>query len=205
MADWSYFYPKVLPHVIGCPLPLVDLELRTAARHFFERTRAWRQWLDPITALDSVRQYILVLPAGTEAVRVEQATKDANPMPVEGYLQMHKDPARHATTSAGLSSPDRASIWLARDPTAGAQIQVQLSLRPSDAADGLPDHLAAQYDQAIADGALAALRDLDAQPWANPQAAMKRRLAFDQAIDTTSALVFRSHTNTLPRARLRLC
>jgi hypothetical protein len=205
VADWSYFYPKVLPHVIGAPLPLVDLELRTAARTFFDRTRAWRDWSAPITTVDGVRQYPIGNAADTEVVRLERATKDANPLPVDGWMSLYKDPALHANTGDGLSSKTRQTVILGTDTPGGAVLQLLCSLRPSDTAQGLPDHLAAQYDQAIADGALAALRDLDGQTWSNPQAASQRRARFEAAIEAASARVFSSHTNTMPRARLRLC
>lgn len=205
MANWSYFYPRLMPRVMGCPNPLADAELRNASREFFEKTRAWRQWLDWFTTFEGVRQYDIDVPVDTQVVRIEQATKDASPMSVDAAFILPKDPATHAVSGGGLSSADRTTIILGADTTTGSVIQLQCSLQPSEQATGIPDHLAAQYTDAIVSGALFRIRTLAGQPFTDVSSAALDLAKFEDAISSAQAAVFRSNTNTMPRRRPQWC
>lgn len=205
MADWSYFHARLLPRVMGCPAPLLDAELRNSAFEFFERTRAWRQWLDPFVVLADVREYNLVPPTGTVVIRLEKATKDGNPLGVDGAFALSKDPTEHMGTGDGMSSADRRLMVLANTLPPGMRVQVQASLAPSVSATGIPDSLAEQYTDAIVAGALFRLRTIPSQVFTNVEAASMDIAKFSMEIGRVQALAWRTHSNDQPRSRVRWC
>lgn len=205
MAEWSYFHTRLMPRVMGCPVPLANKELRNSAFEFFERTRAWRQWLDWFIAAEGVRQYDIDLPDGAQVVRIEKATRDGKPLKIEGAFALDKDPYEHAGSTQGLSSVDRTSIMLSSEPVAGSVIQLQASLAPSETATGIPDHLAAHYTDAIVAGALFRLRTIPNTTFANVDSAAVDIAKFQSEIGRVSALVWRTHTNEQPRSRPTWC
>jgi hypothetical protein len=205
MADWSYFHARLMPRVMGCPVPVANAELRNAAYEFFERTRAWRQWLDWFVVSADVREYDIDVPPGTAVIRLEQATKDGNPMGVEGAFAIGKDPLQYTVSGDSLSSLDRATIVLSGLVPAGAKIQLQASLGPSPDATGIPDHLAQQYADAILAGALFRIRTIPKQSFTDVESASVDIAKFTGEIGRVQALAWRSHTNTQPRSRVRWC
>jgi hypothetical protein len=46
---WAEFAPYVLPHVIGCPDPVMTHHVRLAAIEWCRRTLCWVEWLDDVS------------------------------------------------------------------------------------------------------------------------------------------------------------
>lgn len=205
MAVWASLHPRLVPHVMGCPVPVLDAELRNASQEFFERTRAWREWLPVITMVTGDRTYPLAPPTGSFVVRLEKATKNGNPLEVQGAMTLDKDPLLHTTSDEGMSSADRASIVMSKDVTAGDIIQVQASLAPTQDSTGIPDALVLHYRDALVAGALSRIRMLPGQKFFDPKLAAVNLIKFTSEIDRVSALVWRSHTNNQPRRRPLWC
>lgn len=82
MATWASFYPRIMVHVPGCSIPLLDQELRIAASTFFDMTRAWSDWLDPITTQAGIAEYDLDAPSGARIVRLERARIDGQDLTI---------------------------------------------------------------------------------------------------------------------------
>ncbi len=205
MAEWSAFHSRLLPRVIGCPVPVANAELRNSAEEFFSKTRAWREWLEPLQIYsDEVRDLDMDVPAGAYVIRVEAATKDGSPLPVDGAMTLSADPMRHPSGD-GVSSTDRRVLMLSRSFPQGTRIQVQASLAPTEDAIGLPDHLTQQYASAIVAGALHRIRSLPNQVFTDDARSALDLAFFEREISRVSALVFRSHTNTVPRSRVKWC
>ncbi len=201
MANWSAFFPDLLPHVMGCPDPLAAQELRRAAAEFFRRTRAWSEWLEPVTTRANVREYDLDLPNQSDVVRVEQATLDGQPFAVGSFRECESNPARLAQTGNGLTSLDRKTFVLDREPAAGRLVEIRVSLMPSKNATGIDDRLYDQYADDILSGAKHRLMQLAATPFFNPQLAVQAKAAFDAAVATRNVDAWRGHTGNTPRAR----
>lgn len=206
MATWDAWYPDILVDVPGAPLPLVDHALRRAAREFFKRTRAWMVWLDP-QASSGVggTEYDFDLPAQSELVRVEQVTADGEEVPVTAYRQLTKDWTRDQGAEQGLVSQDMQTFTLLGTFAAAQAIQVQASLRPSQTASGLPDGLQGRYLEAITQGAKATLLLTSKAAFRDPEGAVIAQALFEEAISKHAVDAFRSHTNTMPRARVQWC
>jgi hypothetical protein len=204
MAVWSDFHPHALVFVPGCPDPLLEQELRGAAIEFFRRTRAWRQWLDEITTTAGVRQYPIVLPSGSEIVRIEQATADDRPIEVQIHHAQRADPAAVQSSDYALASDDRRTLTILRDVAAGTRLRLQAALMPSLTAAGIPDDLFAQHVDAIVAGARYRLKRMPG-PLADGAGAKVALGEFESAIATGALDAWRGDTNNVPRARPKWC
>jgi hypothetical protein len=206
MALWSAFHTRLMPRVIGCPVPLANAELRNAAAEFFDRTRAWRQWLDPMVTYEAAKEYDLDLPTGAQVVRIESATLDGAPYAIQGAFSLIADPRQSSNgLPAGLSSEDRCTLVLANALPAGQHLQIQASLLPSESSTGIPDHLHAQYADAILNGALYRIRSLAGYDFSDDARGAIAMAAFEREIGRVQGLVVRSNTNVMPRSRVQWC
>jgi len=204
VAALSALYPDILPYVPGCPDPMLDQEIRRAAREFCHRARPWVTWLTDITTSAAVRSYAITLPADSEIFRIERATLDDQPLDVLVYREQEADPATVAGQWPGVVSRDRQNVVLIRDPAAGQKLKLQAVLAPSATAATLDDTLVAQFGAAIAEGAKYRLMRVPG-PLHKPQSAEEARLLFEMAIAAASHAAYRSQTNTTPRASVKWC
>lgn len=202
MATWADFYPELMPHVMGCPQPMANIALREAARVFFDRTRIWREWLDPVLVQADVREYDLDLPDGAMVVRIERTTVDGSPLDVLSANEMPTDPARSETTP-GVTSRDRVTLTLARRLPAGKEISTFVSLKPKKSARGLPDDLFEQHGQDIVEGAKQRLMIVPRTDFYAADLSRMAGAAFESAIASKAVTAWRGATGSIPRARAR--
>ncbi len=202
MATWADFHPELMPHVVGCPQPMANIALREAARVFFERTRIWREWLEPVFVQEDVRDYDLDLPDGAMVVRIERATVDGSPLPVLSANDMPTDPAR-SETEPGITSKDRVTFTLTRRLPPGSEISTFVSLKPAKAAMGLPDDLFEQHGQDIVEGAKQRLMIIPRTDFYAADLSMMAGAAFESAIESKAVTALRGATSSVPRASMR--
>ena len=92
MAAWDFWFSRVKLHAPNAPDPLVTQALIDASRDFFQRSRAWMEWLDPAVSQAGIGiEYDFDLPSQTELVRIERATRNGNPLVVQSYRQKSRD------------------------------------------------------------------------------------------------------------------
>lgn len=107
-------YPYVLPHLIGVPLPMVDLYIRQAARTFFLGTHAWVMDVDAFVYQDDASEYDLGISPGAEVAKVLSVTSgDAD-----------------YTKNVRLVGDDTLMFDEHSGPGNGATVDVQLALAP---------------------------------------------------------------------------
>lgn len=200
---WSAFYPDLLPVVPGCPDPLLEKQTRIAAIEFLRRTRAWVEWLDPVTSIEGLAEYDFDLPTGADVVRVVRATLDGNPIDVVSFRDAIYDPARQDMPDQGVVSRDLKTFRLGVSVAAGLPIQIQAAMVPSRNSTGIPDDLFEKYRDDIAHGALAKILALP--EFFKPELLVLERGYFEAAINTCAVDAWRGHTGNTPRARLRMC
>jgi hypothetical protein len=196
---WSYWYPDVLPHVPGCPNPMVDFQLRRAAQAFFKDTRAW-QVTQPLVAVAALQSSVVVLPAdsGQELVRIEQAWFDRAPIgPTTADTldrQFVDDWTLHTGTPNKVYQLTPGTVRLYPLPVAASVtgLKLRLSVRPSDSATGLDDEMAVKFRDDIANGAKAKLMMMNKKSWTDMDMAGIYSAAFDAACGSTSISAARS-------------
>lgn len=205
MSNWSFWFQEVLPHAPGAPDPMVEHAVGRAAREFFRRTRAWMEWLDPLTSDEATAQeQDFELPTRTEVVRIERATRNGSWLEVRSYREHDADWTRYGA-AAELVSRDLRVLTLTGSWASGDQVQVQVSLMPATDATGIPDDLARRYLEAIAEGAKARLLLTASTPFYDRAEGRAAAARFEQAIGAHAVDAWRGHTNNTPRATVRWC
>jgi len=191
MTVLSTWFPDLRLIAPTAPVPLLERSVREAARAFCQRTYVWQAWLAPMPVSAAPSTYHFALPRQAELLRVQRATLDDQPLAVVRTLDLARDPiqASHAG-SAALVALENSTFTL-RAPRAGA-LQVQVALAPARTAQSLPDVLAGQWFEAIADGAKARLLTMPGVDWVNPEQAAYAQAQFDGAVAAAISTVWRS-------------
>lgn len=202
MRTWDYFFPDVLPEVLGCPEPTVERHIQRAAIRFCDKSRCWSEDLDRITTRAGKAVYDISFPDGAEGVQIVGATIDGLDIGVEleqgtsmGHRRVGNSGRRRVVSLDGL-----VTVTLMPTPGSdGQDLRLRCTLRPTEDATGLPDRIATKFRTAISDGALATLLAMNKGAWINPQLAGVKQGLFTDAINTARERAFRGQTNAQPR------
>jgi hypothetical protein len=209
---WSYWYPDLLMHVPGCPIPLAEHELRRTAQAFFKESRAWQDTLPlaPVVAgQDSVT--VVFADVGQELVRVEQAFYDGASIGVTTTELLDAgfsdDWTLHYGTPFKIYQITPGVVRLYPIPSADAAtgLKLRVSIRPSDLATGLADEMAVKYRDEIHLGAKARLMMYPNKPWTNMEMAAVYASAFDGVIGKANLSAARSFAVARKPANPKWC
>lgn len=209
---WSYWYPDLLAHVPGCPIPLAEHELLRAAQAFFKESRAWQDTL-PLIPVSAAQAAVTVAFAdpGQELVRVEQAFYDGLPIGVtttEVLDSMFVDDwTLHTGTPSKIYQLTPGVVRLYPIPVADATngLRLRVSIRPSESATGLADEMAVKYRDEIHMGAKARLMMYPNKPWTNLDMAAVYASSFDGVIGKANLSAARSFAAARKPARPKWC
>lgn len=173
MATLSAFYDHLLPELKGCTTAMVDLHLLHTARDYCERTSCWRV---PFTAssVASTATYDISAPEPkSEIVRLTR-------LEIDGILlwddlwndDSDSDEPKYDRANPPFSmNPENTEITLTVTETPAAagthNIALTAAIKPSFAADVLPDLLKFQHLEALRTGTLSRLMRMGAKPWAD--------------------------------------
>lgn len=174
MKLWSAWLPDVLPHVAGCPVPIVEHELRRTSQDFFTRSRAWQVTLAPV-AVSAGDDFVIITPTDLEQemVRIERAWYDGKQLEVYTAEQLDDafsdDWETHTGSPSAVIQFTPGSLRLYPIPTADAAegLKARISVRPSEASTGLPDEMYVKYRDAIKFGARGSIQLYPAKQWTN--------------------------------------
>lgn len=205
MASWDDFLPDVLAHCPSAPIPTVRRALRRAARKFCSRTYAWKAWLPCVQTVDPATEFTPTLPTGAEALRIEKATMNGDPITVTQFHVPEKD-WTDEDIATGLErqviTDDLVTFTLAGTVTSGAVVRARVALQPTRSAAACNfELLATRYFEAIVDGALAELFRIKGATFGDPDEAAKFAGMFEAHIGR--AIIDVSRGGTGQRARLR--
>lgn len=208
MATWDLWMPDVLVHATSAPDPLVRQALNRAAREFFRRTRAWKEWMDgETTEAGTNAEYSFSLPTRSQIVRPEQATKNGKPLAIDAFTAQSDDwtqpdsqNSNQAVVTRDLITFNLTGVW-----AAGDVVRIQASFMPTLDANGIPDHLASRYLEPITAGALSKLLMTAKSAFYKPDLAGVNRSIFEEEIAMASVDAWRGHTNHVPRATPSWC
>jgi hypothetical protein len=188
--------PDLLVEVDGCPEVTAISHLRKAARAFCESTHVWTVTLDPFNTAAATAAYTLALPAASSVVRLARVNvgdeKGVEILDLE-EAKAELDCGRQRT----FAWWDAGQLHIGPTPTRVLPVSVQLSLKPSLSADGVPDWLAEDHAETIREGAKATLFAMPRKDWTDLAAA--NIAAGESASDTNAAAI----NKTKGRARTR--
>jgi hypothetical protein len=144
--------------VPGCPVPLIEDEVREAAIEFCRRTSIYTyDQTASVTAGDS--EVDIVVPDNTSLVAVN-------------YIEVDESREYDLTV-------EDDTILFSSDAASSFDMTINMALKPEQAATSLPDILFDDYFQGIASGAKAKLMIMPKKEWSDPQLAMVHSGIFD--------------------------
>lgn len=201
MTSFDTFLPFVLPYVAGCPEQVALHHIKLAAVEFCDRTLAWQEELDPVTANGTASEFTLNLPAGTELVRLLEVTAGEHAYEVLTAQRAHRHVKRGSRGSSRKAwSINRQDLAMDPPPVADATIEVLAALKPEIlTATELHDDLR-QYVETIAAGARASLLMLPGE-WKDPLGAGVHSGTFESKVSSIAAQVARGFGGAKIRAR----
>ncbi len=205
MKTWDAFHPLVMPDVIGCPIPMVDLELRNAAREFCQYTKAWAEWADAFTATGSTNRFEFDLPNGAELVAAKRANVNGKDLNVFASDRLPGDWQQGNDTGpdGSLVHIDTAEYVIYPRPLAGTAVAIEMALQPSMTASGVGDVILAKHAEAIAWGAKYRLLSKPNKAWTDPKSAAHARAEFERAVHHAANEGFRMTAPNQHRVTLR--
>ena len=179
------FLSRVMPSVMGCPIPLAEMAIRDAADELCRESRVLRE-AQSIPVVSGSNEYeVDTSTDGTFAVEVAFARiGDDDPLELITPDLLN----RIVTTTSAPRYIEQVSSSLVRlypTPTLDGDlaITVVLSVLPSSAS--VPSALD-RWRDGIVGGALARLMNMPGQPWSNPQMVAGYRGAFNLAVDSAT-------------------
>ena len=192
MKSWQEFMPDILPDVYGCPDPTVVLALRRVSRQFFEQTRIWRLWMDPVSIKLGVVNYDLDLEVQSELVNIERATLNGAALEVTNSEALGSGwRIQNQAYGPCVFTEDRKTFNFLPALVTGDLVQLEVTLKPSSNAVGIVDAYFDQYAETLATGAKARLMQQPNKPYSNPNLGMLLEQQFNNAI--TDVNIRRAH------------
>lgn len=191
-ADLTTARPYVQPHVVGCPVPLVDQAILRAAIRFCAETGVWRHTHVPLAVVEATTAYSFFPPPGAKVERVLAAWLDGQPLTVKNATDMLG--VADWTTETGtpeclvVLSDSQFRVY----PLGDGGVDMEVTLRPSRDATTIDDDVAEAHIEAIADGALEILMAYPGKPWSSPEYAAYHKGKFENAIDDATIREFRN-------------
>lgn len=195
---WSTFYPDVLVHVKGCPLPLVDHHLRAAAIDLCQRSRRFKVEMTAFATVANTPTYALVPGTDMETVAILAASVGGKPIDpatrtelatVVDWATETGEPSRY------LMDGDDETVRLWKMPDATYAVAITLAVKPSEAATGIEQWFADRYRRIIACGALAELLAMPQSPWADLPMAGLRAEQFEAGVRAAEGQALKDGTN----------
>jgi hypothetical protein len=201
VRTWDRIFPDVLPDVLGCPELTVERHILRAAQDFCARTRCWRQDLDPITT-DGTSELDIDYPDRAEGVKLMAATLGGEDIGVEAADNTRMgDRLRGSQGLTRVRTDNLRTVLLMPTQAAGAQLVLNMVLKPGDESTGLPDDIVDRYGSTIALGALSTLLKVNKAEWANPALATDKKQEYEAQRARIATAVWRAFSSARPRAR----
>lgn len=194
MVDLEAFFPLIRPHAVAAPPPLIEQHVVRAAISYCEATQCWRI-VGPLP-FDAVGEGAVTLaaPAGASVHEVEGVWFNGRRLDVVPFDEMPMGEATDGDPHT-FTQAERGKIVCWPAPSSAASVVVSRILKPSRAAQELPDFLLEDFGDAIADGALADLLAMHETPWMNLTLAAAHASRFQAAKDAGfGANVFGQHS-----------
>lgn len=188
-------YPYVLPHVLGCPSPVMEHHIRLAAIEFCNKTR-WHE--DECIAVNIGTGSVLLQPdSHLEVANISKVYVDGREF-------------GNKTRQSGLGLLNAGSLEqfycvvgdgeLAVNPTPAADVAVRVvaTYRPTMAALVLDDALT-EWRDGIASGAVHRIAALPKQAFSDAGISMFHKDLFDDAVKKAKVKKYLGSTETAPR------
>lgn len=207
LKKWSDFYNDLMPALPGCSKELLDHELRRAAQDFFNRSRAWRVTLDPISLEAGLADYELIADdRAMSVVRIEEAGYLTSPLKILSLPEMITRYGADWHSRSGQPEaitqlrPGVATIYATPSADVTDALLLTVAVKPSDSANGIDEDMATRFREELILGAKGRLMLMPKKPWTDGQAGSLAAAQFGDRIDTARSQAERAYG----RARVRV-
>ncbi|MDF3073466.1 MAG: hypothetical protein K0S54_1133 [Alphaproteobacteria bacterium] len=198
MKDLSEFLKSMNPYAPGLAEPTAFFGIRQAAIEFCERTRLWRHEDEfEVSAQDAEA---IIAPYGAVLMDIESVFFDGQKVEPKttAWLDEHVPGWRVGEVEGEpryLTQIDLNTMRLI--PGKAGNVRISMWLKPSQDCDEVPDFLADQYRETIAQGALARILVMRDKPYTD------RELAAVCASSFEAKLVSLQHSGSSGQQRAR--
>lgn len=178
----------VLPELAADPSnPVTEAAIRRASIDFCAGSRIWQVRTDPMTVFAGEGVVDIDVPNGADVAEVLDAALHGAPLDKKTVAWLNATMPGWRTETAVprfYTQMELDQVMLAPAPNArGLQALVlTVAFQPSASAEGLPAWIARQYHDALVDGTLARLMNMNAKPWTDKSEGMARRSSFETAM-----------------------
>ncbi len=169
---------EVVLELPGCPLVIIEPELKRSAISFFNDTKTWRV-ADSPTLLAGESSVALPLLPDTALVEVISVMYKGEPMEPTSLEAVMLSPV--SGTSPCRFYEQDSVIHLDPKPANldDVPVDVLIAIKPNRNSTELPDLIVDQYFDCISKGALARLTSMPEKRWSNPQLFQKSLMEFE--------------------------
>jgi hypothetical protein len=202
----SQFFPRLLPHVMGCSEPFAAQALLDSAIDFCQSTLAVVETLDPITVPIGADTVEIELSPGTQVAQVLSVAFDnsfVSPRPAWDKFTPPTGPGT-PVFFVGVERDEAFHVQLipAPDRLAPQGLRIKLALSPTRTATEVPTVLFDRYVEHIINGALARLYSTpDVGFYNEPKAAVAAAKA---RAGITSARIDSAHGRVVTSMRVQM-
>lgn len=165
--NWTDLIQDILPHVPGCPEPLIEDTLRRVARIFCRDSHVWEEQLPDIYPVNGVTRYQASAPDETEIVSLSQCQTKTTPISESNWPIINP---------FGLLTFDKSP-----NPAKGP-LQIKAILKPTRDASGMPDRIGLHYSEALINGTIAKLQEMPKKDWTDLQLSIYHQDKFDNTV-----------------------
>lgn len=173
MRTWIEIFDRYMQEVSYCSTIAACEAIRNAAQVFCERTRAWRQDLDPIMMVGRFTRYDFDITDEVQIIKVYSAKLDGCEIPI-------LPEPRSGSACVVVTSPTEFELHPVQ--ARGRRLVLNVALEPSNTASGMDSWVIDRYARTIAKGAKYEIFSQADKPFSNPDRALQLRTEFEQEV-----------------------
>lgn len=201
MTELDVLLPSIMPYAPGCPEPTAFAGIIKAAQDFCERTRLWRDE-DQFTVTPTSCN-VVCAPQGADLFEIEHASLDGYTLEPISIGELNRDMPdwrdQEGTLGRWIAQTEPGSVIVV--PRSTGTLRLATVLKPSNDAEQLPDFIAKDYRQVIADGALAEILMTPNQPFTAPDRAQFYSMRFESRLSELSTRSIKGQQGARMRTR----
>lgn len=201
MTELDVFLPRIMPYAPGCSEPTAFAAIILAAQQLCERTRLWRD--EDTFNITPTSCNVVCVPDGAQLFEIEHALLDGRALEPISIGDLDRDMpdwrTREASAARWITQTAPGSVLVV--PKCSGKLFLATTLKPAEEADQLPDFIAREHRQTIADGALAEILMTPNQPFTAPDRAQFYATRFENRLGQLSTASIKGQQRAAARTK----
>lgn len=202
MIPVDKFLPFVLPYADSVPLPAAKVAIAKAANQFCSQSLLWQEEYPEVEVhpgkfveipVPKSVMVVKVMSAAYDGLRLTSTSRDELNSTNAIDYRLFDGPPKFFFQAAGNV------LRLVPEPIKHGVLSVVVALAPTPEATEVPTSLYTRFWEAIANGALADIKQIQGQPFSDPKAALAYKSLFQQGVREAKNEAVRSLGRTVGR------